>query len=100
MPRVNWEISDDLVSTIERVWREDANCINAEPTLFDYLDDNETADERVGRVLEAKTFCLTCPVVVECLTEALDNHYLGVWGGQYLVSERRKNRLGRPPKNA
>ncbi|XVX20848.1 WhiB family transcriptional regulator [Actinomycetota bacterium] len=40
---------------------------------------------------DAKTVCRTCPVVQECLADALDNHTeFGVWGG---MTERERRQL-------
>lgn len=40
---------------------------------------------------EAKTVCKTCPVLAQCLAEALDNRTeFGVWGG---MTERERRAL-------
>lgn len=42
---------------------------------------------------EARAICRRCPVVIECLAEALDEEpQLGVWGG---TTERERRRLKR-----
>ncbi|MEU5690180.1 WhiB family transcriptional regulator [Actinosynnema sp. NPDC020468] len=53
---------------------------------------------------QAKAFCVTCPVIAECLAGALARHEpWGVWGGE--IFERgaviaRKRPRGRPRKDA
>ncbi|HNQ07264.1 MAG TPA: WhiB family transcriptional regulator [Tetrasphaera sp.] len=45
---------------------------------------------------EAKKVCRTCPVALQCLAEALDNHVeFGVWGG--LTERERRALLRRRP---
>jgi WhiB family redox-sensing transcriptional regulator len=40
---------------------------------------------------QAKTVCLGCPVIAECLADALDNRTeFGVWGG---MTERQRRKL-------
>ena len=44
----------------------------------------------------AKQVCMGCPVIAECLADALDNHTeFGVWGGM-TERERRALLKGRP----
>jgi WhiB family redox-sensing transcriptional regulator len=40
---------------------------------------------------QAKQVCMSCPVIAECLADALDNHTeFGVWGG---MTERERRAL-------
>ncbi|OLT27637.1 DNA-binding protein [Nocardiopsis sp. CNR-923] len=52
----------------------------------------------------AKAVCGACPVMAQCLTDALERKEpWGVWGGQLLVAGQvvaRKRPRGRPRKNA
>lgn len=58
-------------------WRHRAACVHADPDTF--VPDQDYA--RVA-VPAAKAICARCPVVDECLAEALADPWLvGVWGG-------------------
>ena len=52
----------------------DAVCVQVDPELFfpEKSGDHATA---------AKTVCNSCPVIEECLSYALTNFEVGVWGG-------------------
>jgi WhiB family redox-sensing transcriptional regulator len=69
-----------------RTWRTDwanaGHCATADPdALF--------VQGRAQR--EAKSLCKNCPVVAECLADALDNRTeFGVWGG---MTERERRAL-------
>jgi hypothetical protein len=41
-----------------------------------------------ARLRVAQAVCAGCPVQVECLTEALEEGYSGVWGGVMLDGRR------------
>lgn len=74
-----WSISAD-----ERriYWVSKARCRAADP---DELFVTGAAQKRAARI------CRECPVVVDCLADALDNQIeFGVWGG---MTERQRRKL-------
>lgn len=74
------------VSTGRYTWAEQwalqGACIDAEPdALF----------VRGAAQQQAKQVCMSCPVIAECLADALDNRTeFGVWGG---MTERERRAL-------
>jgi|TARA_B110000285_G_C14830205_1_gene470505 WhiB family redox-sensing transcriptional regulator len=59
-------------------------CADEDPELFfpqevEYADG--TTHSSYTNLPTAKAICGACPVAVDCLTYALKNHELGVWGG-------------------
>lgn len=76
----------DDVSTGQFTWVENwalkGSCIEAEPdALF----------VRGAAQQQAKQVCMSCPVIAECLADALDNRTeFGVWGG---MTERERRAL-------
>lgn len=63
-------------------WRVRAACRNADRDIF-FLG--------AGEQSAAKRICRRCPVVWECLAEALEHDVqIGVWGG---MSERERRQL-------
>lgn len=65
----------------ETVWQDWALCQGY--PINEHYDDYE-ADENVARLTDER--CLSCPVMVQCLEQGIDNNEWGVWGGIYLVS--------------
>jgi WhiB family transcriptional regulator, redox-sensing transcriptional regulator len=66
-------------------WRQQSLCQWEDASIFfpssPYTDDYKTA----------VAICQRCPVRLQCLQHALDNHeMLGVWGGHLFTSERYK----------
>jgi WhiB family redox-sensing transcriptional regulator len=60
-------------------WKDLADCRGTSPALF-FLEGDP--GECANTAKYAKSFCKTCPVRVECLAYAVDNHIEhGVWGG-------------------
>lgn len=60
-----------------------------DPELFFPVAD-ETSEQGVRQVQEAKAVCQSCPIMSDCLRWALDTgQEFGVWGGAS-ESERRK----------
>lgn len=59
--------------------------------------------EDLSEIAAAKRVCAACPVMLECLEQAvLNQEPWGVWGGQLFLNGRMlavKRRRGRPPKN-
>jgi WhiB family transcriptional regulator, redox-sensing transcriptional regulator len=66
-------------------WQEDALCKEYGPELF--FPDGEKGENAL-MILQAKDICAVCPVLYECLAEALDNGSEGVWGGTTLKERR------------
>lgn len=68
-------------------WSQFGHCVSADPdALF--------AEGKQQRL--AKALCRSCPVVVECLAEALDQRVdFGVWGG--MTPRERRALLRRRP---
>lgn len=59
-------------------WRAEAACRNSDsPELFFPHSTSQMRDGAAG----ARLYCNTCPVVYECLKEALDGNEYGTWGG-------------------
>lgn len=56
-------------------WMDDAACTGAEVGIF---VPNVETEHRLGL---ARTWCLQCPVRVECLAWAMEHHVEGYWGG-------------------
>ncbi len=62
-------------------WQLDAACAGLDTALF-YQADNERGMSVRNRERKAKAVCARCPVVDECLRNALaSNEPYGVWGG-------------------
>lgn len=72
----------------ELTWKDLALCDGTMETNM-FFDEYE-ADEQVAKIVDEA--CLSCPVMVQCLTKGIDDGEWGCWGGIYLVS-------GRPDKN-
>jgi WhiB family redox-sensing transcriptional regulator len=68
-------------------WMEDAKCKNNTTVKF--------FPEKGSNGTEAKKFCESCPVRIDCLQYALDNIIIeGIWGGKS-GWERRLIRRGK-----
>ncbi|PFG33853.1 WhiB family transcriptional regulator [Sanguibacter antarcticus] len=80
---------DDLVARM-------APCRSNDPELW--------FAEQPARIDEAKALCRECPLMVGCLTGAIDRaEPWGVWGGEVFVDGvvvARKRGRGRPRKDA
>jgi WhiB family redox-sensing transcriptional regulator len=62
-------------------WQLDAACAGLDTSLF-YQADNERGSSVRLRERKAKAVCARCPVISNCLKEALKNNEpYGVWGG-------------------
>ncbi|MGH8860235.1 MAG: WhiB family transcriptional regulator [Jatrophihabitantaceae bacterium] len=62
-------------------WQLDAACAGLDTSIF-YQADNERGASVRRREMKAKAICSRCPVIRECLKNALANHEpFGVWGG-------------------
>jgi WhiB family transcriptional regulator, redox-sensing transcriptional regulator len=77
-------------------WRAKAACRDCDPELFFPTDDIQPIRTQVKA---AKEVCRRCPVVLTCLTWALDSDQeAGIWGGT-TEQERRilRRRRDMPP---
>ncbi|WP_409484538.1 WhiB family transcriptional regulator [Arsenicicoccus dermatophilus] len=69
-------------------WAPLGNCVTQDP---DALFVQGAAQQ------QAKQICVGCPVIAECLADALDNHTeFGVWGG--MTERERRALLKRRPE--
>jgi WhiB family redox-sensing transcriptional regulator len=76
-------------------WQLDAACAGLDTALF-YQADNERGSSVRLRERKAKAICARCPVISNCLKEALkSNEPYGVWGGMSADERYRlMNNLG------
>ena len=76
-------------------WQLDAACAGLDTALF-YQADNERGSSVRMRERKAKAICAQCPVITNCLKEALrSNEPYGVWGGMSADERYRlMNNLG------
>jgi len=71
-------------------WRQHAACTGADSRVF-FPDEHRRSDS-----LEARTICMSCPVVEQCLDDALTNKEpFGIWGGLTSRDRLRLTRLSR-----
>jgi hypothetical protein len=66
--------TDDYPLPVAVSWRDDAACKGHDTAIF-YPDVGQSADR-------ARAICDSCPVALDCSTEATLVGELGVWGGQ------------------
>lgn len=52
-------------------WRERAACFEADPELFFEPNGRERDDDKAARIEAARALCEECPVVAQCLTDAI-----------------------------
>lgn len=78
-----------------RDWRSRAACLDVDPELFfPVATDGPVYD---AQVTAAKAVCARCPVVAECLAEALARIPDGIAGG---LTEVERRALRRRPRRA
>lgn len=76
------------------VWQDTAACRGMDANLFVFQEPRgHTAD---AKVIAAKAVCAGCPVVADCLDDALSFDAVGVWGG--LSEDERRVLQGHPPR--
>lgn len=74
-------------------WAERGKCKGENYELFELAEATRTTPshvvERINarRHAQARVFCEDCPVVAECLGEALTNRLVGCWGGELLTPD-------------
>jgi WhiB family redox-sensing transcriptional regulator len=61
-------------------WKDQAACNGKQELFF--------SDHKQSIVQQAKLVCGECPVRAQCLSHALENQEIGIWGG-YTANERR-----------
>lgn len=70
----------------------EAKCAEQDPELF--FPEYESVN--FYQILNyARNVCQGCPYQLECLTFAVENNELGVWGGTSELERRRMRSLGR-----
>ena len=75
--------------TATNSWQMNAACRGIESDVF-FSPGEEPARDRYRRVRAAKAFCTACPVIAQCLDQALRTREpYGIWGGRS-ESERAK----------
>jgi hypothetical protein len=74
-------------------WRDQAACVDVDPELFFPVAVSGLVLER--QVAAAKAVCAGCPVLVECLADALTGTAFGIAGG-LTAAERRGLGVSRP----
>jgi WhiB family redox-sensing transcriptional regulator len=60
---------------IDDIDMTNAACKSADPELF-FAEVKERE-----KIADAKSYCDRCPIVMQCLTYALNNEEFGIWGG-------------------
>lgn len=85
---VSGEAAERGTTSLLTDWAPAGNCVTTDPdALF----------VRGAAQQQAKLICGRCPVVAECLADALDNRTeFGVWGG--MTERERRAMLRRHPK--
>jgi WhiB family transcriptional regulator, redox-sensing transcriptional regulator len=74
----------------ETAWIKDAICSQTDPEVW-------VSDLPMQPALQRKLkgICNACPVSAECLNYALDNNFIGMWGGTTTSDRRRMNQRNR-----
>jgi WhiB family redox-sensing transcriptional regulator len=73
-------------------WREKASCRDVDPDLFFPIGNSGPT---LLQIDEAKAVCHRCPVMEECLAQALTADPVeGIWGG---TTEGERRAMGRRP---
>jgi len=68
-------------------WQEKGNCRGADGEMF-FHPDGERGPARARRIRRAKASCMSCPVLEQCRTHALQTEEpFGIWGG---MSEKER----------
>lgn len=76
-----------------------AKCLGKDPELF-FSDDEENYNAEL--VNRAKIICAQCPLITECLAQAIEEELDGIWGGTTTFERRvaedrkRKNYIPKP----
>ena len=79
-PIANWTNEDNVFVGKHPAWYRHAACYGKSGDLF--------FEEGVRRlVIEAKSYCIKCPVRIDCLEHAITHEEVGVWGG---LTERQR----------
>ncbi|HEY7763235.1 MAG TPA: WhiB family transcriptional regulator [Actinomycetota bacterium] len=71
-------------------WQHEAACRGQDAVYFFAPSYFERREEKNAREAVAKSFCVRCPVRVECLEYALSTREAhGIWGGLNEMERRR-----------
>jgi WhiB family redox-sensing transcriptional regulator len=85
------------VATNSQSWEREAACRQAGVSTDLFFS------EDLSEIAAAKRICAECPVMSQCLEQAIHNEEpWGVWGGQLFCNGKMlmvKRRRGRPPKH-
>lgn len=73
----------------------DPPCIHYPPDMFFADLEGEPVINSTYLVNEAKRICYTCPYQMECLTYAVEEDLIGVWGG---TSQRQRRQMAKDGK--
>lgn len=74
-------------------WAKRGECRGENYELFELVEATRSTPSHVverinaGRHQQARQFCQACPVVAECLGEALTYRLVGTWGGELLTPD-------------
>jgi WhiB family redox-sensing transcriptional regulator len=85
------------ITITKHTWEREAACRrDGVPTDLFFSED-------LSEIAAAKRICAECPVMSQCLEQAIHNEEpWGVWGGQLFCNGKMlmvKRRRGRPPKH-
>lgn len=79
-----YDIDEDVVPT----WRDGAACRGFDISVF-FPDESDS-----DAITHAKDICLSCPVIDDCLSYAVEhNQTEGIWGGTTRQERRRLRRI-------
>ncbi len=79
-----YDIDEDVVPT----WRDGAACRGFDISVF-FPDESDS-----DAIAHAKDICLSCPVIDDCLSYAVEhNQTEGIWGGTTRQERRRLRRI-------
>jgi WhiB family redox-sensing transcriptional regulator len=81
----NWGNEDNAYVPRLPTWYSKAACDGLSGDIF--------FEEGVRRlVIEAKSYCRSCPVRIDCLEYAIEHEEIGIWGGMTTTERRRERR--------
>ena len=87
-----WSENTNVFESMRPAWQDRSNCKDVGIDIFFH--------ERYQHAIrEAKKLCAECEVSEECLSFAIENDCVGIWGGLTTVERRRHIRVERLNKN-
>lgn len=75
------EINDEFINPVNYVEYGTPPCAETDPEAFYPQDFEGSKTASYYNEQGAKSVCRECPYVARCLTYALINHEIGIWGG-------------------